>query len=72
VVPRIVEQTNNAAYAEAIKLIRRVMEMMNAQGKSGECRDYLAELRVQFKPKRNFINLLDEVARAAVEAKRIL
>jgi uncharacterized Zn finger protein len=72
VVPRIVEQTNNAAYAEAIKLIRRVMEMMNAQGKSGEFRDYLAELRVQFKPKRNFINLLDRVARAAVEAKRDL
>ena len=53
VVPRIVKQTNNAAYAEAIKLIRRVMEMMNAQGKSGEFRDYLAELHVQFKPKRN-------------------
>jgi hypothetical protein len=28
-----------------------------------EFADYLAELRIRFKPKRNFIKLLDEVSR---------
>lgn len=64
VVPLIVEQTNNAAYDEAIKLIRRGGKLMSAQKRSGEFADYLAELRVRFKPKRNFIKLLDGVARA--------
>jgi hypothetical protein len=38
---------------------------MNAQKQSRQFGDYLAELRVQFKPKRNFIKLLDGVARSA-------
>jgi uncharacterized Zn finger protein len=65
VVPPIVEQTNNAAYAEAIKLIRKAGGLINAQKQLRQFGDYLAELRVQFKPKRNFIKLLDEVARSA-------
>lgn len=66
VVPPIVEQTNNAAYEEAIKLIRKVGGLMKAQNQSRPFGDYLAELRVQFKPKRNFIKLLDGVARSAM------
>ena len=66
VVPPIVEQTNNAAYEEAIKLIRKVGALMKAQNQSRPFGDYLAELRVQFKPKRNFIKLLDGVARSAM------
>ena len=65
VVPPIVEQTNNAAYEDAIKLIHKVGGLMKAQNQSREFSDYLAELRVQFKPKRNFIKLLDGVARSA-------
>ena len=65
VVPPIVEQTNNAAYEDAIKLIHKVGRLMKAQNQSREFGDYLAELRVQFKPKRNFIKLLDGVARSA-------
>ena len=65
VVPPIVEQTNNAAYAEAIKLIGKVGAMMKAQNQSRQFGDYVAELGVQFKPKRNFIKLLDGVARSA-------
>ncbi|MFH1603566.1 MAG: hypothetical protein ABIH03_06640, partial [Pseudomonadota bacterium] len=65
VVPPIVEQTGNAAYDEAIKLIRKVGGLMKAQDHSLQFSDYLAELRVQFKPKRNFIKLLDGVARSA-------
>ncbi|MDP4028422.1 MAG: hypothetical protein Q8P42_05580 [Gallionella sp.] len=67
VVPPIVEQTNNTAYEEAIKLIRKVSGLMKAQGKSQQFGDYLAELRVQFKPKRNFIKLLDGVVRSAAK-----
>ena len=63
-VPPIVEQTNNAAYEEAIKLIRKVGELMKAQKQLAQFHGYLAELRVQFKPKRNFIKLLDGVARS--------
>ncbi|MGR8936088.1 MAG: DUF6880 family protein [Gammaproteobacteria bacterium] len=61
VIPSIVEQTNNAAYAEAVKLLRRVKGMLQARQRDRELSDYLAELRVRFKPKRNFIKLLDDV-----------
>ncbi len=64
VVPPIVEQTSNTAYDEAIRLIRKVGGLMKAQSQSRQFGDYLAELRVQFKPKRNFIKLLDGVARS--------
>lgn len=67
VVPAIVGQTNNAAYAEAIKLVRKVGRLMKAQDHSRQFPDYLAELRVQFKAKRNFIKLLDGVGRASPE-----
>lgn len=67
VVPAIVGQTDNAAYAEAIRQIRKVARLMKAQDQSQQFSDYLAELRVQFKPKRNFIKLLDGVGRASLE-----
>jgi len=63
VVTPLVELTNNAAYDEAIKLIRNVGGLMKAQKQLPQFSDYLAELRLQFKPKRNFIKLLDGVAR---------
>jgi uncharacterized Zn finger protein len=64
VVPPIVEETDNAAYAEATKLIRKVGGLMKAQNQSRQFGDYLAELRLRFKPKRNFIKLLDGVMRS--------
>lgn len=64
-IPSIVDQTNNTAYADAIKLIRKVGAIMNAQNRNREFSDYLAELRVRFKPKRNFIKLLNEVGNPA-------
>lgn len=65
VVPMIVDETKNSAYEEGIKVIRKVGGLMKALNRSRQFGDYLAELRVQFKPKRNFIKLLDEVARSA-------
>lgn len=59
VIPNIVDQTNNSAYADAVKLIRRIGGIMIARNRNREFGDYLIELRVRFKPKRNFIKLLD-------------
>jgi uncharacterized Zn finger protein len=67
VVPPIVEQTNNAAYDEAIKLIRKMGTLMKSQSQPRQFGDYLAELRMQYKQKRNFIKLLDEVTRIAAK-----
>ncbi|MCF7964389.1 MAG: hypothetical protein K9L79_02495 [Methylobacter tundripaludum] len=61
VIPDIVNQTNNTAYADAVKLIRKIGGIMIAQNRNREFGDYLVELRVRFKPKRNFIKLLDGV-----------
>jgi uncharacterized Zn finger protein len=63
VIPLIVEETNNNAYADAFKLIRKVERIMIIHQRSREFGDYLAELRVRFKAKRNFIKLLDGVGR---------
>jgi tetratricopeptide (TPR) repeat protein len=69
VVPRIVDQTNNSAYYEGIQLIRKVGGLMKTLNQSRQFGDYLAELRVQFKPKRNFIKLVDDLARSTAAAK---
>jgi len=61
VIPNIVDQTNNTAYADAVKLIRKIGVIMIAQNRNREFGDYLTGLRVRFKPKRNFIKLLDGV-----------
>ncbi len=61
VIPPIVEQTNNTAYADAVKLIRKIGGIMIAQNRNREFGDYLIGLRIRFKPKRNFIKLLDEL-----------
>ena len=69
VVPTIVEETKNSAYHEGIQLIRRVGGLMRTLNQSRQFGDYLAELRVRFKPKRNFIKLLDDLARATAVAQ---
>ena len=43
--------------------------MMKPQNQLRAFGDYLAELRLQFKPKRNFIKLLDGVVRSMTFAK---
>lgn len=60
-VPAIVGQTNNEAYARALVLIRAVKQLMAGLGQNSQWLDYLAELRTAFKPKRNFIKLLEKV-----------
>jgi uncharacterized Zn finger protein len=58
-----VGQTNNNAYAEAIKVIRKAAKLMKSRDGARQLSDYLAELHVQFKAKRNFIRMLDGIAR---------
>lgn len=67
VVPPIIEQTGNRAYEEAARLIRKIGGLMKKQKQAGQFREYVAELRVRYKPKRNFIKLLDGIADAARE-----
>lgn len=62
VVPTIIDKTNNAAYDEGTGLIRKIGSLMKAQNQLPAFANYLAQLRVQFKLKRNFIKLLDTVA----------
>ena len=59
----------NAAYEEAIRLVRKSGGLMQALKQARQIGDYLSELRVQFKPKRNFIKLLEGVAHATAVAK---
>jgi len=54
-----VEQTNNTAYAEAIKLVKKLKPLLARLDNPADFRQYLALLRAKFKAKRNFIKLLD-------------
>lgn len=61
VVPLIIDQTNNRAYEEAIRLIRRAGALLKARNEASRFGGHLAQLRAQFQPKRDFIKLLDDV-----------
>lgn len=62
VIPPLIEETNNHAYAEAAALLRRVGVLMRGRGQAPEFVDYLITLRGRYKAKRNFIKLLGDVA----------
>jgi uncharacterized Zn finger protein len=63
VIPAIVGATGNSAYEEGARLVRKIGNLLKQLNRSGEFGACLAELRVQFKAKRNFIKLLDGVER---------
>ncbi len=56
-------RTNNAAYDEAIKLLRKMRQAMHSLDHESEFDDYVAALRVEYKRKRNFIKLLDKLSK---------
>jgi uncharacterized Zn finger protein len=60
-VDQLVPQTNNDAYAQAFALIGKTGELLRSGGQGRAFGDYLAELRVNYKTKRNFIKLLDAI-----------
>jgi uncharacterized Zn finger protein len=60
-IARLVQQTNNHSYGEAIELIKRIKPLMIRVSGASSVGDYLAELRVIFKAKRNFMKMLDQL-----------
>lgn len=56
-----VAQTNNAAYEEAIKLLKRLKPLLARLGCTADFGQYIALLRAKYKAKRNFIKLLDKL-----------
>lgn len=59
----IIQQTNNQAYERAIRLMRRMGELMRAENLTAAFTDELQKLRQRYKAKRNFIKLLDGLLR---------
>jgi uncharacterized Zn finger protein len=57
----LVEITDNAAYEQAVELLRKVRTLMQQLGRVAEFDDYLAALKVEYKRKRNFIKLLSKM-----------
>jgi uncharacterized Zn finger protein len=64
VVPALLDQTNNAAYEEAIALVKKIAAALERHQRGQEFRVYLGALRTEFKRKRNFITLLDRISGA--------
>ncbi len=58
VVP-LIEQTNNNSYNQAIEFMGRVNKLMKQMGKEEEFGVWLAQLRTEYKRKRNFIKYLE-------------
>jgi uncharacterized Zn finger protein len=58
------KQANNAAYAEAVKLLSKIRQLMARLGREPEFEDYLIALRVEYKRKRNFIKLLEGIEKS--------
>lgn len=55
----LIRQANNASYAEAVKLIGKIRELMVRLGQAEQFNSYIAALRATHKPKRNFIKLAE-------------
>ncbi len=54
--------TNNAAYAEATRLLKKMHKLTSRLNCESDFYDYLAALRVEYKRKRNFIQMLDKIS----------
>ncbi len=56
-----IAQTNNTAYEEAIKLLKRIQPLLKRMGQATDFGQYIALLRAKYKAKRNFMKLLDKL-----------
>jgi hypothetical protein len=57
--------TNNAAYSEAITLLKKMRKLTSRLKCESDFSDYLVALRVEYKRKRNFIQMLDKLQQQA-------
>lgn len=60
-VAHLVQQTNNHSYEDAITLVKKIKPLLTRCRGTSSVGDYLAELRVAFKAKRNFMKMLDQI-----------
>jgi uncharacterized Zn finger protein len=58
-VEHAINRKSNAAYEEAIGLMRKVRALMSRQGRAEDFERYVEMVRAVHKPKRNFINQLN-------------
>jgi uncharacterized Zn finger protein len=57
----LIEQTNNAAYKAAYELLVRVRDLMRRLDRQAEFEEYLELLHAEYKRKRNFMRLLEQI-----------
>jgi uncharacterized Zn finger protein len=57
----LIEQTNNAAYKAAYELLVRVRDLMKRLDRQAEFEEYIELLRAEYKRKRNFMKLLEQI-----------
>jgi uncharacterized Zn finger protein len=55
----LIQQTNNAAYTNAVSLLKKVHDLMVRLKQQDEFNDFVAHLRQSYRAKRNFIGLLN-------------
>lgn len=60
-VEALVNQKNNHSYAEAVKLLRKVRDLMGRLNQAEPFAQYLTTVRTAHKPKRNFIKLIERL-----------
>ena len=60
-VENLINQKNNGSYEEAVKLLRRIRDLMARLQQTGQFAGYLTTVRATHKPKRNFIKLVDRL-----------
>jgi uncharacterized Zn finger protein len=56
-VDTLINQKNNGSYAEAVKLLGKIRDLMTRLERADQFASYLATIRAEHKPKRNFIKL---------------
>ena len=61
-VQRLVNQTNNAAYKEAIGQVLSIRRLLKKTGQDDRFGKYVAELAGEYKRKRNFMKLLNALS----------
>jgi len=55
-----VSHTYNNAYREVVGLIKKIRKLMKRTGDDKEFKQYIADIRTEFKRKRNFMAMLDK------------
>jgi uncharacterized Zn finger protein len=57
----IINQTNNKAYDRAAHLLKIIKKLMTRLGKGNQFDKYINQLRIEYKPKRNFIKKIEKI-----------